>query len=73
VIALTEVKREDQAALAQQITSFKALFNDNVNDRRKWGGGVMGVKANHVTRYRQKLAEKEAAKTQSGASAGASS
>jgi len=66
VIALTDVKKEDQAALAQQITSFRALFNDNANDRKKWGGGVMGVKANHVTRYRQKLAEKEAAK-QAGA------
>jgi large subunit ribosomal protein L7Ae len=68
VIALTDVKKEDQAALAQQITSFRALFNDNANDRKKWGGGVMGVKANHVTRYRQKLAEKEAAK-QAGATA----
>jgi large subunit ribosomal protein L7Ae len=62
VVALTEVKKEDQAALAQLNSSFRALFNDNVNDRRKWGGGVMGIKANHVTRYRQKLAEKEAAK-----------
>jgi len=43
------------------------LFNDNVNDRKKWGGGVMGVKANHVTKYRQKLAEKEAAKASGGA------
>jgi len=68
VIALTEVKKEDQASLAQQTASFRALFNDNVADRRKWGGGVMGVKANHVTRYRQKLAEKEAAK-QAGAAA----
>jgi large subunit ribosomal protein L7Ae len=62
VIALTDVRKEDQAPLAQQISAFRALFNDNVNDRKKWGGGVMGVKANHVTKYRQKLAEKEAAK-----------
>jgi len=67
VIALTDVKKEDQAALQQQVAAFKALFNDNVNDRRKWGGGLMGVKANHVTRYRQKLAEKEAAKQAGGA------
>jgi len=62
VVALTEVKKEDLAALTQLATSFKALFNDDVAVRRKWGGGIMGVKANHVTRYRQKLAEKEAAK-----------
>jgi len=62
VVALTDVKKEDQAALAQLNSSFRALFNDNANDRKKWGGGVMGIKANHVTRYRQKLAEKEAAK-----------
>jgi len=67
VVALTDVKKEDQAALAQLNSSFRALFNDNVNDRKKWGGGVMGVKANHVTKYRQKLAEKEAAKASGGA------
>jgi len=67
VVALTDLKKEDQAALAQLNSSFRALFNDNVNDRKKWGGGVMGVKANHVTKYRAKLAEKEAAKA-SGAS-----
>jgi len=65
VIALTDVKKEDQAALAQQVSAFKALFNDNVNDRKKWGGGIMGTKANHITKYREKLAQKEASK-QSG-------
>jgi large subunit ribosomal protein L7Ae len=66
VVCLTEVKKEDQAALTQLTTNFKAQFNDNVTERRKWGGGIMGVKANHVTRYRQKLAEKEAAKAAGG-------
>jgi len=62
VIALTDVKKEDQAALTQLSTNFRALYNDNVNDRKKWGGGIMGTKANHVTRYRAQLAAKEAAK-----------
>jgi len=48
--------------LAQLSASFRALFNDNANDRKKWGGGIMGTKANHVTRYRAQLAAKEAAK-----------
>jgi len=67
VIAVTEVKREDQAALTQFANSYRSLFNDNVDSRRKWGGGVMGVKANHVTSYRKKLSEREAAKTASSA------
>jgi large subunit ribosomal protein L7Ae len=62
VIALTDVKKEDQAALTQLSTNFRALYNDNVNDRKKWGGGIMGTKANHVTRHRAQLAAKEAAK-----------
>jgi len=66
VVAITEVKKEDQAALAQLALNFKGQFNENVAERRKWGGGIMGVKANHVTRYRQKLAEKEAAKQAGG-------
>jgi len=67
VVALTEVKKEDLAALTQVANSCRALFNDNANDRKKWGGGVMGVKANHIIRYRTKLAEKEAAKHSSSA------
>jgi len=69
VVAITDVKKEDQAALIQLANNFKAQFNDNVTERRKWGGGIMGVKANHVTRYRQKIAEKEAAKQAGGGSA----
>jgi large subunit ribosomal protein L7Ae len=67
VVAVTEVKREDQAALTQFANSYRSQFNDNVDSRRKWGGGVMGVKANHVTSYRKKLAEREAAKHASAA------
>jgi len=66
VVALTDVKKEDSAALSQLSQNFKSQFNDNAAERRKWGGGIMGVKANHVTRYRQKLAEKEAAKQAGG-------
>jgi large subunit ribosomal protein L7Ae len=62
VIALTDVKKEDQAALTQLSTSFRSLYNDNLADRKKWGGGIMGVKANHVTKYRAQLAAKEAQK-----------
>jgi large subunit ribosomal protein L7Ae len=43
-VALTDVKPEDMAALAKIGESAKAHFADNVTLRRKWGGGVMGLK-----------------------------
>jgi len=62
VVAVTDVKKEDQAALTQFANNYRAMFNENADIRKKWGGGVMGVKANHVIKYRQKLAERERAK-----------
>jgi len=62
VVAVTDVKKEDQAALTQFTNNYRAMFNENADIRKKWGGGVMGVKANHVIKYRQKLAERERAK-----------
>jgi len=58
-VALTEVRKEDQAKLDQFISNVRIQFNDNASDRKKWGGGVMGVKANHVIRAREKQAAKE--------------
>lgn len=45
VAALTEVKPEDKAALASLIDSVNANFIDKYEDnRRHWGGGIMGAK-----------------------------
>jgi len=62
VVAVTDVKKEDGAALTQYANNFRQMFNENADIRRKWGGGVMGIKANHVTKHRERLAERERAK-----------
>jgi len=53
-VALTSVRQEDQSELATLASNFKAQFNDNNEHRRKWGGGIMGIKSQHVTRRREK-------------------
>jgi large subunit ribosomal protein L7Ae len=58
-VALTDVRKEDQAKLEQFVSNVRIQFNDNVSDRKKWGGGVMGVKANHVIKARERAAAKE--------------
>jgi len=61
-VALTEVRREDFVDLEQLGTLFKTQFNDNANLTRKWGGGIMGVKNQHMMAARKKLMEIELAK-----------
>jgi len=61
-LALTEVRREDFVDLEQLGTLFKSQFNDNANLSRKWGGGIMGIKNQHMMAARKKLMEIELAK-----------
>jgi large subunit ribosomal protein L7Ae len=61
-LALTEVKKEDYQDLDVLSKSFRVQFNDNDNLRRTWGGGVMGIKNQHMMAKRAKLAEIELAK-----------
>jgi len=61
-IAVTEVRKEDQPKLDQIIASVKPLYNDNITDLKKWGGGIMGVKSQAVTRKRERAAAREASK-----------
>jgi len=58
-IALTEVRKDDQAKLDQLVQSARLSYNDNVNDRRRWGGGINGIKAQAVHKKREKLRLKE--------------
>lgn len=58
-IALTEVKPEDAAKLDQIVASAKNSFTEAP---RKWGGGVLGVKAQAVVRRRERAAAREAQK-----------
>ena len=61
-VALTDVKKEDLQDFNNLQTTFKAQFNDNVALRRTWGGGVMGIKNQHMMAKREKLREIELAK-----------
>jgi large subunit ribosomal protein L7Ae len=61
-LAVTEVRKEDQPKLDQIIAAVKPLYNDNVADLKKWGGGIMGVKSQAVTRKRERAAAREATK-----------
>lgn len=61
-VAITSVKSEDHADLNKICENMKAQYNDNAEARRRWGGGLMGVKSQHVQRRRQMLVEREAAK-----------
>ncbi|KAG7193496.1 60S ribosomal protein L8B [Scheffersomyces spartinae] len=46
VAALTEVKSEDEAALAKLVSTINANFVEKYEDSKKhWGGGIMGAKA----------------------------
>jgi large subunit ribosomal protein L7Ae len=61
-VAITTVKKDDQKDLDVLCESFKAAFNDNKEVQRKWGGGIMGMKSQHVEKARQLMLEKELAK-----------
>lgn len=59
---ITTVAKEDQKELEVLIDNFKAAFNDNKEVNRRWGGGLMGVKSQHIERRKRAIVEKEAAK-----------
>jgi len=61
-LAVTEVEKTDLNKLEQLTSSFRTMYNDATGDRRKWGGGIMGVKAQHVIKTREKAKAREAAK-----------
>jgi large subunit ribosomal protein L7Ae len=60
-IAITEVRKEDASKLDQITQNVRVQFNEDAVARRKWGGGIMGMKANHVITQRNRLHAKEQA------------
>merc|ERR1712176_1734679 len=61
-IAITSVRQEDKSDLDKLADNFKAQFNDNAEARRRWGGGIMGMKSQHVMQRRERAIQIEQAK-----------
>jgi len=61
-VAFTAVNAEDKKELDTLMTNFKAQFNDNADVRRKWGGGIMGIKSQHVMQRRERAFQADQAK-----------
>jgi len=62
VVALTTVRQEDKSEMETLANNFKAQFNENAEVRRRWGGGIMGLKSQHVMQRREKAIQIEQAK-----------
>jgi large subunit ribosomal protein L7Ae len=61
-VALTECQKEDLKDFDSLKKAFTVQFNENTSLRRTWGGGVMGIKNQHMMAKREKLREIEQAK-----------
>jgi len=60
-LAITEVRKEDFAKLDQFVQNARLQYNDNAADRKRWGGGVMGFKAQAVIKKRERAVAREQA------------
>jgi len=58
-VAVTEVKPEDAGKLDQLVASAKLQFSE---PHKKWGGGLLGQKSQHIVRRRERAAAREAQK-----------
>lgn len=58
-MALTEVRREDFQDFETLTQTFDKLYNQNEKLRKTWGGGVMGIKNQHMMTAREKVREIE--------------
>ncbi|KAE8725076.1 60S ribosomal protein L7a [Hibiscus syriacus] len=62
VLCLTTVKNEDKMEFSKILEAIKTNFNDkNDENRKKWGGGIMGSKSQARTKAKERLLAKEAA------------
>ncbi len=59
VVAITEVRKEDEAELALYVKNFRAGFNDNQEIRKTWGGNMLGIKSQHAEDIKKKAIEAE--------------
>jgi len=58
-VAITNVEAGQQGELNQLCENFRSMFNENVELKRRWGGGILGVKSAHVERRHRMVREAE--------------
>lgn len=58
-VALAGYNKEDEAAFNKIVEVADARFRDNADGRRKWGGGIMGLKTQKRLEKREKLIQAE--------------
>jgi len=61
-LAITEVAKEDVHKLDQLVSNYKLMYSES-GDRKRWGGGIMGIKTNHIIKKREKERQREASKS----------
>jgi large subunit ribosomal protein L7Ae len=58
-VALTGIRKEDQAEFDNLVKTFKASFNENAAIRKEWGGGLLGHKSRLAKDAKEKAIEDE--------------
>eukprot|EP00177_Eucheuma_denticulatum_P000037 GFKZ01000072.1.p2 GENE.GFKZ01000072.1~~GFKZ01000072.1.p2 ORF type:complete len:269 (+),score=55.24 GFKZ01000072.1:209-1015(+) len=62
-VCITGVRAEDKAEFAKILESCRSNFNDRYEEvRKRWGGGIMGIKSQHKTEKKRKALAAEEAK-----------
>jgi large subunit ribosomal protein L7Ae len=62
-VAFTAVRPEDKAEFTKLSENVRSQFNDRFDDvRKRWGGGIMGIKSQHKTAKKEKAIANEEAK-----------
>jgi len=61
-VALTEVRKENQADFDSLVKTFLSNYNNNVDLKKTWGGGLLGLKATHQKEAKEKAIENETIK-----------
>jgi len=58
-LAMTEVRKEDANDFSNLQKQYMNQYNDNINHLKNAGGGIMGIKNQHMMRKREKIREIE--------------
>jgi len=61
-VALTDVRKEHQADFDSLVKTFLSNYNNNVDLKKTWGGGHLGLKSTHLKEAKEKALENETIK-----------